>query len=224
MSGARYDGIADWYEHEFLASVPEDGDTREGAVRLLGDGPGDLLDVGCGTGRFSKVFADHGWVVTGVDVSEDMLRFARERGIDAIRADASRLPFEDACFDAVVSLWTHTDVDDFAAVVREIARVLRPDGPFVYVGAHPCFVGPHSRFVFAQGIPQLHNGYRTFGRYGEEAPAGINTEGLRAKVGAVHLPLGEFLQTFLEAGFRLEHFEEAQLREYPHMLILRWRR
>jgi len=40
-------------------------------------------------------------------------------------------------------MFAHTDVDDFAAVVREVARVLSPGGRFVYVGTHPCFVGRH---------------------------------------------------------------------------------
>jgi hypothetical protein len=61
------------------------------------------------------------------------------------------------------------------------------------------------------------------GRYGLEAP-GVGTEGLRAKVGAVHLTLGCFLQMFLDAGLRLEHFEELENRPYPFAIALRWRR
>ncbi|MGB2953360.1 MAG: methyltransferase domain-containing protein [Gaiellaceae bacterium] len=221
MSGARYDEIAEWYEREFMAS-PLATAPRKTTLRLLGDGPGRLLDVGCGTGEHSAVFAGRGWTVTGVDVSEEMLRLARERGLDVVQADATSLPFREASFDAVASLWTHTDLDDFAAVVCEVARVLRPGGSFVYVGGHPCFVGPHSRFIAAEGVPELHPGYRTVGRY-QEAP-GVGPEGLRAKVGAVHVPLGLFVQTFLNAGFTLERFEEPGDREYPYMVALRARR
>jgi SAM-dependent methyltransferase len=219
---ARYDGVADWYEREFMGSPLAGVSSREIALRLLGDGPGELLDVGCGTGVYSAAFADHGWTVTGVDLSEDMLRFARERGVDVVRADAAALPFDGNEFDAVVSMWTHTDVDDFRATIAEITRVLRPGCPFVYVGAHPCFVGPHSRFVAAEGVPELFPGYRTTGRY-EHGP-GISAEGLRARVGAAHVPLGTFLQTFVDAGLRLEHFEEPEAREYPYIVALRWRR
>jgi hypothetical protein len=50
-------------------------------------------------------------------------------------------------------------------------------------------------------------------------------EGLRAKVGAVHLPLDEFMRAFLAAGFHLEHLEEPTgCREFPYMVALRWRR
>jgi len=221
VSHARYDGVTEWYEREFvnseLAAVP-----REAAFRLLGGGPGRLLDVGCGTGAHTAVFAEHGWSPVGVDISEDQLRLARERGVEVVWADAADLPFEDASFDATVSIWTHTDVEDFTLLLREVVRVLRLGGPFVYVGAHPCFVGPHSRFVEAEGMPVLHPGYWHTGRY-TEAP-GISPTGLRAKVGAVHLPLGLFIQSFLDAELRLEHFEELERREYPYTVALRCRR
>jgi SAM-dependent methyltransferase len=218
---ARYDGIADWYDTEFLSDIQDPG--RVAALRLLGDGAGRLLDVGCGTGAQTVAFRDAGWKVTGVDTSEDMLRRARDRGLDVLRADAAALPFEDDSFDAVVSLWTHTDVDDFAAALREVARVLREGGPFVYAGAHPCFVGPHSRFIAAEGVPELHPGYLEIGRYAIEA-AGVGTEGLRAKVGAVHLPLGRFLDGFLNAGLTFERFEELENQPYPFAIALHCRR
>jgi hypothetical protein len=121
-----------------------------------------------------------------------------------------------------VSIWTHTDVDDFRAVLAELARVLRPEAPFIYLGAHPCFVGPHSSFFGAKGVPELHDGYWRAGRY-DDGPA-IRPEGLRARVGATHLPLGPFIQAFLEAGFGLERFEELGADEYPFVVAMRCRR
>jgi SAM-dependent methyltransferase len=218
----RYDGFAEWYDREF-ATAPLATAVREAVVRLLGEGRGRrLLDVCCGTGAHSAVYAEHGWVVTGIDVSEDQLRLARERGIDVVHADAAAMPFDDASFDAAVSTWMHTDVDDFAAVLREIARVLPAGTPFVYLGAHPCFVGPHSRFPAAEGIPTLHSGYRRTERY-TQSP-GTRPGGLRERVGATHLPLGLWFQSFLDAGFSIEHFEEPGDREYPYTVALRCRR
>ena len=177
---------------------------------------------GCGTGAFSAAIAERGWEVTGVDVSEDQLRLARLRGVEVVQADANALPFDDATFAGAVSTWTHTDVGDFGTVLGEVARVLRPGAPFVYVGAHPCFVGPHSRFVAGMGLPELHPGYRET-RWYDEGP-GVTAEGIRAKVGATHLPLGLFLHAFIDAGFHLECFEEPTDREYPYLVALRWRR
>jgi SAM-dependent methyltransferase len=218
---ARYDGLAEWFDREF-ATGPRAVVPREVILRLIGAGRGQLLDVGCGTGAYSAAVAERGWSVTGVDVSKDQLRLARARGIEVVEADAAALPFDDATFDAAVSTWTHTDVDDFAAVLTEVARVLRPGAPFVYLGAHPCFVGPHSRFGAGEGAPELHAGYRTTARY-TEGP-GITTDGVRARVGATHLPLGIFIQAFTAAGFRLEWLEEPGDRAYPYMVALRFSR
>jgi SAM-dependent methyltransferase len=222
-SGARYDGIADWYDTEFQPA-PLESETWKVLTRLLGDGSGSLLDVGCGTGSYTAALAERGWDATGVDISEDMLRLARARGIRAVHADATSLPFDDASFDAAISVFTNTDVDDLAAVVREIARVLRPGAPLIYVGVHPCFVGPHSIYDPEGGVPVLQTGwYRHVGRY-TEAPGVWRESGVRTRVGATHLPLGLFLQTFVDAGLGLERIEEPAEREYPFGIALRWRR
>jgi len=222
-TSARYDGIADWYDGEFQPA-PLESETWDTLVGLLGNPSGALLDVGCGTGTYAAALGGVGWDVTGVDLSEDMLRRAAAKGIRTIRADATALPFDDASFDAAVSVFTHTDFDDFAGAVREIVRVLRPGAPFVYVGAHPCFVGPHSVYDGDRAAPELHPGwYRRTGRY-DEAPGIWRGAGVRVRVGASHLPLGLFLQTFLDAGLRLERVEEPDEREYGFALGSRWRR
>lgn len=220
---SRYDGVADWYDTEFQPT-PLENATWDAVFRLLGRGRGPLLDFGCGTGSYSAALSELGWDVTGIDISEDMLSRAREKGVRVIHADGLALPFPDSSFAAAVSLWTHTDIDDFGAALRELVRVLQPDAPFVYVGAHPSFVGPHSEYVEAQGVPTLHPGwYRRSGAY-DDAP-GRSGAGLRARIGvSFHRPLGEFLQTFLDAGLRFERIEEPEERDYPYMLGLAFRR
>ena len=220
---ARYDGIADWYDTEFQPA-PLESETWELLTRLLGEPSGALLDVGCGTGTYTAALAERGWDVTGLDVSEDMLRRAEAKGVHAVHADAASLPFEEASFDAATSVFTHTDVDDFAGLLREVVRVLRPGGPFVYIGVHPCFVGPHSVYDVGRRVPELHSDwYRLTGRY-DDAPGISRASGVRIRVGATHLPLGLFLQTFVDAGLRLERVEEPAQREYSFGLAFRWRR
>jgi ubiquinone/menaquinone biosynthesis C-methylase UbiE len=222
-TGARYDGIADWYDTEFQPA-PLESETWKTLRRLLGAPAGSLLDVGCGTGAYAAGLTELGWDVTGVDVSEDMLRRAAAKGVHTVHADAAALPFEAESFDAAVSVFTNTDVDDLAAVLGEIVRVLRPGAPLVYVAVHPCFVGPHSVYDPEGKVPELHRGwYRHVGRY-TEAPGIWRAAGVRIRVGAMHLPLGLFLQTFLDAGLRLERIEEPEELEYPFGLALRWRR
>jgi SAM-dependent methyltransferase len=217
---AHYDGVADFYEEQFAP----DADRLAVVRRLVGNGPGSALDLGCGTGFYLPVIHMLGWAPTGVDLSADQLEFARRRAgefAELIQADAADLPFRDESFDLVFSAFTHTDIDSFAAAVAEGARVLRPQGRFVYLGLHPCFVGPHSHFPFGQGVPALQSGYSENRRY-TDAP-GLNPTGLRIKVGAVHMPLVRLVGAFLDAGLRIDAFEEPICagRVYPHWLALR---
>jgi SAM-dependent methyltransferase len=220
MGAPRYDAVAEWYDATLSGDSSPAVMPRETALRLLGPGPGRLLDVGCGGGSHTAAFAAAGWTAVGVDPSTAQLELARRRGCDVVEARGERLPFADASFDAAVSVWTHTDVDDWRAVLGEVRRVLVAGGRFVYVGVHPCFVGPHSLFVEGKGVPQLHPArYRVEGRY-VDAP-GISPSGLRAKVGATHLTLAGFLQAFLDAGLVLDRVEEPGTRDYPVAIAVR---
>lgn len=221
MARARYDGVAAWYQDFRPSLTPDELDALR---RLLGPGSGSCLDVGCGTGLATAAVAELGWSAVGVDVSADLLEIAHARGLKVIRASADAIPLADESFDAAISVWTHTDVDDFPAVVAEVGRILRPGGRFLYLGAHPCFVGPHSSFQGAEGVPGLHEGYSEVGRYDASSPGVINPDGVRARVGAVHLPLGDFVQAFADAGLRIERFEELGERDYPYVVALRARR
>jgi 2-polyprenyl-6-hydroxyphenyl methylase / 3-demethylubiquinone-9 3-methyltransferase len=96
------------------------------------------LDVGCGGGLLAEEFARLGCAVTGVDPSEASLEtaraHARESGlaIDYRQGTGEALPFEDASFDLVYCCDVLEHVDDVGRTVAEIARVLKPGGPFLY--------------------------------------------------------------------------------------------
>ncbi|MFC8124994.1 class I SAM-dependent methyltransferase [Streptomyces sp. NPDC057302] len=102
---------------------------------LLSPDAGTLLDVACGTGLVTRRLAGAGLRVTGVDSAQNMARMAAGRLPGAIvLGDSRRLPFPDASFDAVCTVWLlHllSGGDEVAAVVAECARVLRPGGVFV---------------------------------------------------------------------------------------------
>lgn len=87
-----------------------------------------LLDVGCGSGWFTRRFAAAGFDVTGLDVNADALDFASKRSdhdISYVEGDARRLPFPDKSFDQVISITALCFVDDWPRAIAEIVRVTR---------------------------------------------------------------------------------------------------
>ncbi|MGM0632650.1 MAG: class I SAM-dependent methyltransferase [Pseudomonadota bacterium] len=125
MSAEEYD---QWYETrrgQWIGAV-------ESAMIL--DGlrvcPGEsLLDVGCGTGYFTRrIGAATEGEVTGVDINREWLDYARHRdtgGATYTLADARALPYEDASFDLVMSIAATCFIEDELAAIREIVRVAR---------------------------------------------------------------------------------------------------
>jgi ubiquinone/menaquinone biosynthesis C-methylase UbiE len=97
--------------------------------RALAGAPGpELADIGGGTGNYALALADEGWRPVVVDRSAQMLAQAAGKGLETIRANATRLPFADDSFDAAifVSMLHHVDYPEQA--LAEAKRVLRPGG------------------------------------------------------------------------------------------------
>jgi SAM-dependent methyltransferase len=203
---AAYDEIADWYENEFLARQESADDPigiRQALNTLLGPGSGPCLEIGCGTGVYAAQVRSLGWSPLGVDLSAGMLRHARGR-LSAAHGDAARLPVRTGSMAAVITVMMHTDVPDYAAVLREAARVLTDDGVFVHVGVHPAFNGGFADRSDQQAIV-IRPGYLD----GHWTKSSFTSQGVRYKVGATHVPIAELLGSFLDAGLRFTGFAEG---------------
>ena len=87
-----------------------------------------ILDVGCGTGANLKMLAACGRA-EGVDISPQAVEFCRERGLNAVKLGAiEHLPYDNNSFEIVTALDVVEHLDDDVAGLREMRRVLRPDG------------------------------------------------------------------------------------------------
>ena len=96
--------------------------------QLLQPAPGTrLLDIGCGTGHFSRRFADAGLQVTGLDPDPAMLDYARQQGgaIDYVHGDGRDLPFADGQFDYCAAVTSLCFIDTPAAALAQMWRVCR---------------------------------------------------------------------------------------------------
>ena len=116
-----------------LLSLGQDPRWRRFLVSCVQARPGDtVLDVATGTGAVAReLIRQKRCNVVGVDVTPEMLAEARRRlgpSVRLVEASAERLPFADASFDALTFTYLLRYVEDPAATLRELARVVRPRG------------------------------------------------------------------------------------------------
>jgi demethylmenaquinone methyltransferase/2-methoxy-6-polyprenyl-1,4-benzoquinol methylase len=115
-----------------VLSFGQDPRWRRALVAAIDPRPGQrVLDVATGTGLVAAELAASGADVVGLDQSEEMLAVARGRlgaRVTLLGGEAERLPFADAEFDALTFTYLLRYVDDRAATMRELARVVRPGG------------------------------------------------------------------------------------------------
>jgi len=124
-----------WMAGDFSKIARTNALEAEQFVSRLALSPGThVLDLACGTGNVSLPLARLGALVTGVDIAPNLLTQARERAaaeglpISFEEGDAEQLPYPDAAFDAVVTMFGAMFAPQPERVVAECARVLKPGG------------------------------------------------------------------------------------------------
>jgi SAM-dependent methyltransferase len=224
-NSAWWDADADDYhvEHgEFLGVAdfmwcPES--LREADARLLGDVAGrDVLEVGCGSAPCARWLAIEGARVTAFDLSAGMLRYAaaanEATGVDVplVRANAERLPFASESFDIACSAFGGVPfVADVAATFREVARVLRPGGSWVFAVTHPM------RWIFPDDPGP--NGLHVTSSYFDRTPyVEVDADGHATYV-EYHRTLGDLIRALTGAGLTLVDLVEP---EWPEDLNAVW--
>lgn len=187
--------------------------------RLMGPVRGrTLLDMACGSGEGALSWTNRGARCTGVDISDRRLAEARKkaalagRRITYVRGSVIRLPFKDRSFDRVytgggISAW----IPDTKRWAREIARVLKPGGRFLFHCRHPfdrCLYGTSG----PDGVPQLT---RRAGGYFDTRP--LTYHGMTAWMNRPRMlphvernwPLADLLNPLIAAGLRPVRFLET---------------
>ena len=192
---------------------------READAGLLGELAGRrVLEVGCGSAPCARWLAAQGAQVVGLDLSAGMLRHAvhaaRDSGISVplVQADAARLPFADGSVDLACSAFGAVPfVADSAAVMREVARVLRPDGRWVFAVTHPL------RWIFPDDPGET--GLTVAQSYFDRTPyVEVDRLGNPTYV-EHHRTLGDRVREIVAAGLVLEDLIEP---EWPSDLHREW--
>lgn len=222
----------------WIASMGERGDFGRAFVldapmleEALKAAPKTALDVGCGEGRFCRMLREQGIGVTGIDPTTALIEEARTRdpGGDYRMGRAEALDFKDGAFDLVVSYLSLIDIEDAAAAIREMARVLAPGGSVLIA---------HINGFTTAGEPEgwrrdmLGRARFTFDHYLDIRATEIAWKGIR--IVNWHRPLSFYFKACHAAGLTLRHFDEpeprdggdaaraARYRRAPHFCIMRW--
>jgi SAM-dependent methyltransferase len=183
---------------------------REEDARLLGDVRGKLvLELGCGAASGARWLTQQGARPVGLDLSAGMLRHAQMINESSsvrpplLQADALALPMRDGVFDiAFTAFGAVPFVEDSARLMREVRRVLKPGGRWVFSVTHPM------RWIFLdhpgdEGLVAIHS-YFDRRPYVEHDETGIATYVEH------HRTLGDRIRELVAAGFSLDDLIEPE--------------
>jgi SAM-dependent methyltransferase len=181
-----------------------------------------VLDLGCGVGQLARYLAEQGAAeVVAVDVSERMLEVARRdwahRRVTHVRESMEGAAFPEGRFEIVVSSLAFHYVEDYAGLVRRIARWLTPGGVLVFSTEHPIYTARASEAGWVIGGEGKRVGWAIDG-YGEEGAREHRwfVEGVRR----YHRTMATLINGLVEAGLTVERLaeplpNEEWLRERP---------
>lgn len=151
---ASWEAVADGWTHLMRTGTGGVAESRRLVLdpvhlALLGDVAGkQVLDAGCGEGRFARMLAERGAQVTAIDLSDGMVGHAmaaeadKPLGIEYHVCNMTDLGLFPGPFDVAVAYLSIIDVADYERAIQEIAGVLNRGGQFLFSIVHPCFAPP----------------------------------------------------------------------------------
>lgn len=181
-----------------------------------------VLDLGCGFGEHCKRFAENGAdKVVGIDISEKMLKTAKEENSDArityINMAMEDLPQIKEQFDVVVSSLAFHYVEDFSGVVESIYNILSENGVLIFSQENPlctCHSGGN-RWTKDENGKKLYLNLADYGVEGERESVWFVDH-----VKKYHRTFSTIVNTLIDAGFSIERMleplpSEELLERYP---------
>lgn len=166
---------------------------------ILEDDLNSILELGSGTGRDGLYFKENHFEVVCADLSDEMVRICREKGLDARRMDFCELDFEPESFDSVYAMNSllHVPKSELDAVLEQIHRVLKPGGLF-FLGIYG---GQSSEGIWSE---DYYEPKRFFSMYTDEEIQ---------EVAKRRFELEDFHAEVLDESSRSPHFQSLLLRK-----------
>jgi SAM-dependent methyltransferase len=191
----------------FLASLPDVGGLRG-------------IDIGCGEGTNTKLVAERGARIVGLDVSPTFVAAARAVAhpqVEYMVGSVHQIPFAAGSFDFATAFMSLMDTPDPLGSFEEIARVLKPGGFLQFSITHPCFGAPRRRLLRDEAglayAVEVGDYYRRVDGRTERWSFGSAPPEVRSRFAPFvcpmfHRTLSEWVMAILGAGFALEMMAE----------------
>lgn len=180
-------------------------------LEKLGDVTGKhILDLGCGEGGYSRALAQKGAVVTSADCSKAMIEYAKQKAaeenlkINHFVINANSLDgINDNDYDMVLCAMMLMDVEDLDGVLKEIHRVLKPNGTVFISILHPCFKGKETAWKPTENgvqvtVSDYHNPKEWLGEI----------KGMSDPILYRHRTMSEYVKAFVRNKFKIIDMNE----------------
>ena len=183
------------------------------------------LDIGCGEGHNTRLMAQKGARLVGLDIAEVFIEHAAKAecdaplGIEYCVASAVEMPFAVGRFDFATAVMSLMDIPETGRVLAEAFRVLKPGGFLQFSICHPCFDTPHRRNLRnEQGLTyaiEVGDYFRSLdGELSEwlfgAAPSELKQKYPKFKVPRFSRTVSQWLNMLVETGFVIERVEEPR--------------
>ena len=210
MSSDLWEEHAKWWQDGFSEGADaEYSDLIMPLAKTWLTGFDRVLDIGAGEGQIARQCVSNGAsLVVGVDPTAAQMTEAHRRGGGPAygRCDAAELPFAPACFDAAVACLVFEHIEAMDTAIREVARVLRPGGRFVFFLNHPLVQTPGSGWIDDHMVDPPEQYWR-LGPYLVESNE-VEQIAPGISLPFVHRPLHRYINALLRSGLNLVHMAE----------------
>ena len=164
-----------------------------------------ILDLGCGSGIYTKILKQRGANVYGVDISPKMIELAKKnvKGVDFKVGTVYKLPYNSETFDIVLASLVVHYFSNLNKALREIRRVLKKNGVFIFSSDNPVLNITHRM----KGKPRK---YRIFGNYFKEGKLYEYWPRFGVRMPYQHFTFQTWIRAIVKNGFVIEDYIDTK--------------
>jgi len=204
--------------------IYRDGFNTPAFMEMLPDVDGLCgLDIGCGEGHNTRLVAQAGARMSGIDIAETFIEYACEAEDDEPleiqyhHGSAVEMPFSDNTFDFATAFMSFMDIPETDLAVAEAYRVIKPGGFFQYSILHPCFETPHREKCRDEDgrtyAIEVGDYFRNMNGEVQEWHFSMTPEEMRKEIPKFKVPrfthtMSRWINLLIDTGFAIERMEE----------------